>query len=429
MSLLLALEPLFNDIIHKSNVNNVRYKGINEVERLLIDFNITWLTMYYGVCWIATNRAAFEQAKQAMHSDDFAAEHTLEKSPYMAALLLSSSSPQNTVLRQQQAIAFMNRNQELCQKWYEYNDDLDTPLLKLNKCDCQCFCLPRHERGPCPTPNKEKEIQRRLRRREKEIAELRLVDQTITKQVIHPPLYTDNHGCQNDITERMRATLFVWLNEVIRTQSRLTNKRELYYLTTSLTDRYLAITEPIDRTVLQLVGTSALLVAGNIHNIQLDETWLSGMTGKAYTPEEILRRSFDIIARLDSNLNTTTCVGLLEEMLQIINASEMTTSLAHYYAEYNVQYGTYLMHKPHDFCCAVIYCALKQQYGEHANHLVWPLQYSLFFGLSEDNLLPCAREIVKNLSKELKRVLGSIRKKYSTEEYHYAATRPLPKFE
>ncbi len=170
-SLLLAVEPLISSIIMDDNYDKYT---TGEIDRIFVDFKMTWSTLYYGVCWFATNKQLLLEEAQRIESEDFAAEFGIDNAPFMAAKFLSSSccNASTAPIQRQRALAFMNRNKELCQLWYEHNNGLEKPLLVLNKCDCDCYCLPRHENGKCPSPNKAKVTQRLAQQREMETSML-----------------------------------------------------------------------------------------------------------------------------------------------------------------------------------------------------------------------------------------------------------------
>ena len=89
------------------------------------------------------------------------------------------------------------------------------------------------------------------------------------------------------IQERMRAVLFDWLIEVCEVY-RL--HRETFYLATDFIDRYLAKTEDVPKTRLQLLGVTCLFVASKIEEIyppKLGE--FTYVTDGACSDEEILQ--------------------------------------------------------------------------------------------------------------------------------------------
>jgi hypothetical protein len=90
---------------------------------------------------------------------------------------------------------------------------------------------------------------------------------------------------QAHINEKMRAILIDWLVEV---HLKFKLVPETLYLTVNLIDRYL-LGSPVERSNLQLVGVSALLLASKYEEIYPPELKdLVYITDKAYTQEQIL---------------------------------------------------------------------------------------------------------------------------------------------
>lgn len=98
---------------------------------------------------------------------------------------------------------------------------------------------------------------------------------------------------QSDINESMRAILVDWLIDV-HLKFKLLN--ETLFLTINIIDRYLSAKSNVQRSKLQLVGVSALLISTKYEEIYPPTVKdLVYITDNAYTKEEILEMEYQIL--------------------------------------------------------------------------------------------------------------------------------------
>jgi G2/mitotic-specific cyclin-B, other len=238
---------------------------------------------------------------------------------------------------------------------------------------------------------------------------------------------------QADLNSKMRSILVDWLVEVH-------HKFKLYtsslYLCVNILDRFLSKVS-ILRARLQLVGISAFFLA-----CKFEEVYPPGandfvhITDNAYTKKEMLTMESDILAALNYEILVPTAHTFLSRYLNAIRASDSIRHLANYYAERNLQEAHMLEVKPRVYAGAALYAALKQQNMRYASKLhsspVWTTILQDESNLSEADLLPCARLMIKHAREEpittSKRKLIAAKRKYTQEKFQAVALLDLPSF-
>ena len=156
------------------------------------------------------------------------------------------------------------------------------------------------------------------------------------------------------------------------------------------------------------------------------------ITDYAYTADQVLVMETAMLTRLAYNICIPTGYHFLARYLDSISASERTRSLAHYYAERNMQEYDSLKYKPHVFAAACVYLSLKQQVqhvladsAAATGESCWSQTLKEESGLCEPDLLCCAKTIIRHVKEEpetaSKRRLNAVRKKYPL-----ISTLPLP---
>ena len=132
------------------------------------------------------------------------------------------------------------------------------------------------------------------------------------------------------IQERMRAVLFDWLIEVCEVY-RL--HRETFYLATDFIDRYLARTEDVPKTRLQLLGVTCLFVASKIEEIyppKLSE--FTYVTDGACSDEEILQMELVLLKELNWGLSPMTPNAWVKLFMQTANTDQRAAAAGSFLA-------------------------------------------------------------------------------------------------
>lgn len=237
---------------------------------------------------------------------------------------------------------------------------------------------------------------------------------------------------QMDINSKMRSILVDWLVEV---HCKFKLQTPTLWLCVNILDRYLERV-PTARAKLQLIGVTSLLIAAKyeeVHPCEVQDCVY--ITDYAYEKEEVLETESAILQKLDYNITVPTGFHFITRYLNSIQASERTRHVASYYAERNLQEGDMLSVLPHKFAASAIYAALKQQSHQYVTlkaSPVWTLALQEESGLSESDIVGCARTIVRHVSEEpetqSKRRLIATKKKYTSSKFDGVASLPLPSF-
>ena len=262
---------------------------------------------------------------------------------------------------------------------------------------------------------------------------------------------------QAHINEKMRAILIDWLVEV---HLKFKLVPETLYLTVNLIDRYL-LGSPVERSNLQLVGVSALLLASKYEEIYPPELKdLVYITDKAYTQEQILgmeekmvkalkykmtiasvraprpqrfffgwrRRGREMTTyRRPDGVSTARAHPLrraqvhcfMMRYLKAGHADRRMVWLASYVAERMLQEYSMLKYLPSMVAACAVYVARKNL-GRNA----WSPTLLHYAQYAESDLHACLKDM-HGVLHSTKGSLAAVKKKYSSEKYGTVATMPL----
>jgi G2/mitotic-specific cyclin-B, other len=159
---------------------------------------------------------------------------------------------------------------------------------------------------------------------------------------------------QTDINEKMRAILIDWLIEV---HLKFKLLPETLFLTVNLIDRYLE-KQVIQRTKLQLVGVTAMLIASKYEEIYAPEVRdFVYITDKAYSKEEILKMEFSILTTLDFNITSPSAYRFLERYNKVVNGDTLMFNLARYLIELPLIEYRMLKYTPSNIAASAVFLA------------------------------------------------------------------------
>ena len=128
----------------------------------------------------------------------------------------------------------------------------------------------------------------------------------------------------------MRAILVDWLIEV---HLKFKLLPETLFLTINMIDRYLE-RQVVQRTKLQLVGVTAMLIASKYEEIYAPEVKdFVYITDKAYTKEEILRMECHMLTTLDFDMTVPSAFRFLERFAKVDSTDVIMFNLACYLLE------------------------------------------------------------------------------------------------
>jgi cyclin B len=227
---------------------------------------------------------------------------------------------------------------------------------------------------------------------------------------------------QHAMNTTMRAVLIDWLFEV---HLKLKFTPETLYLTVNIVDRYLTKKANVPRRELQLIGTTALLIASKYEEIcpaNIDD--LVEACAGTYPYGEILETEETILKTLNYQISIPTIYTFLVRYLNAAHADIKLCYLSSYIAEGSLHsYGMMKKYKPSLLAAAAILIGRKA-----IGRNVWSptlLKYSKY---REEDVVPVARDMIAKMTKEMSShtKLVSLRKKYGSRRLHKVVSISLP---
>jgi len=226
---------------------------------------------------------------------------------------------------------------------------------------------------------------------------------------------------QRDINATMRGILIDWLVEVAE-EYRL--EAETLYLAVNYIDRFLSHV-PVNRSKLQLVGVTCMLVASKyeeIHPPAVDEfVYISDNT---YKREEILHMEGMVLNRLNFELSVATSKVFINRFLKAAKAGECdstTEMLCKYLCELTLQEYAFIKYRPSEVAAAALRLAL------HTMRLPsWTPLLECVSGYTADDLSGCVAEMHTVFRKAESSNLQAVREKYSHAKFLCVSTLTPP---
>lgn len=154
----------------------------------------------------------------------------------------------------------------------------------------------------------------------------------------------------------MRSILVDWLVEV-HMKFRLVP--ETLYLCVNIIDRFLDQAF-VERTKLQLVGITALLIACKYEEIYPPEVRdCCYICDHAYTRQEVLDMEAEMLKVLEYRMSVPTAYPFMLRFLHLAKATVTERNAAFYYVERMLQEYSFLRHRPSLVACACISLAMN----------------------------------------------------------------------
>lgn len=220
---------------------------------------------------------------------------------------------------------------------------------------------------------------------------------------------------QPHINEKMRAILIDWLVEV---HQKFRCVPDTLYLTINLIDRYLEL-ETVERSRLQLVGVTALLIAAKYEEIYPPELCdLVYITDKAYTKQEILRMEETVLKALQYNVTVASTHSFLVRYLKAAHADRRMVWMACYITERVLQEYSMLQYPPSVIASSAVFLARK-----NLQRNPWSPTLYKYTEYTEDNLYNCLQDMSSILGS--KSNLQAVKKKYSSSKFGCIATESI----
>ncbi|XP_030764225.1 G2/mitotic-specific cyclin-B2 [Sitophilus oryzae] len=133
------------------------------------------------------------------------------------------------------------------------------------------------------------------------------------------------------VTSRMRATLVNWLVEI---HLNLSLELDTLYLSVTLIDRYLQVNKAVNRSIFQLVGSTALFLACKIEELQLPEVSdFVYIADNAFNRKQLLQMEVDMVRRLDFRMSWPLPIYFLRRYSKIAQVKSDQYNLSKYILE------------------------------------------------------------------------------------------------
>lgn len=227
---------------------------------------------------------------------------------------------------------------------------------------------------------------------------------------------------QTDINEKMRAILNDWLIEV---HLKFKLLPETFFLTMNIIDRYLN-KKTIQRTNLQLVGITAMLIASKYEEIYAPEVKdFVFITDKAYSRQEVISMELEILNTLEYNLTMPSANRFVEMYNHFIGYNQLVLNFALYLLDLSIVEYKMLKFKGSLLAASVLYVATKLLHKENVvyNDSI-EIDSIKLYELSEyveDEIKECAKEVCLIYDYSDKTGLLGIKKKYSLPKFQEVA--------
>jgi cyclin B len=223
------------------------------------------------------------------------------------------------------------------------------------------------------------------------------------------------------VTVKMRTILVDWLCEV---HHKLKLKAETLYLTVNIVDRYLAKKTDVARSKLQLVGTTALLIASKYEEIypaEIDD--LVEACDSAYPSNEIVECEKTVLQTLNYQLSIPTIYMFLLRYLNAAHATRELCYLVSYIAEGTLHnYGMMTRFKPSQLAAAAVLIGRKAL-GRNA----WSPTLLKYSDYRREDVTPVAKLMIVNMNELISSTkLAYLSKKYGSKKFQGVATIKLP---
>jgi len=222
------------------------------------------------------------------------------------------------------------------------------------------------------------------------------------------PYYLNN---QLEINEKMRAVLVDWLIEVHRMFKLIP---ETLFLSVSLIDRYLSITQ-VSRDTLQLLGITAMFIAAKYEEIYAPECMdFVYVSDGACTKHQILKMEQTLLNTLQFNITHPTPVHFLRRYSKAAGSDYMLHTLCKYLIELALLDVNLLKFPPSLISASAVYLG-RAMVGKTAP--IWTPTLEHYTTYKEVQVRECAHLMNQFLKKSQRSSLKSVRMKYGHEKF------------
>ncbi|XP_053297742.1 cyclin-A1 [Pleuronectes platessa] len=222
------------------------------------------------------------------------------------------------------------------------------------------------------------------------------------------PGHLENHP---EVTSSMRVVLVDWMVEVVQEYNL---RLETLHLAVNYLDRFLSGTALVQRAKLQLVGTTALLIASKYEEIyppKLND--FVYITDSTYTKGQLIRMEHFVLKVLAFKMAAPTMNQFLRLFMSIHPVSANTENLALYVAELSLMEIEPFLHYTSSIVAAAAFCLALYT----VNESLWPDSLSLFTAYTMADIGPCLNELHKLFIRAESHPQQAITKKYKSSKY------------
>lgn len=221
------------------------------------------------------------------------------------------------------------------------------------------------------------------------------------------PMYMES---QPDINEKMRAILVDWLVDVNLKFKLLPGT---LFLTINIIDRFLS-KEVVDRTQIQLVGISALMIVGKFEEIYppLLKDYVA-VCDNAYTREQILEMESRILLTLNFNLAQTSSYSFLQQIQLNVKLDPKALTFARYIIE-NALFDLSLLKYSNLIIAAGATFLVHKIFKKDD----WKKSFEAKVGISEKIAKSCAKDLFQTMQTQDKTSLMALKRKFMSPEYY-----------
>ncbi|XP_076624696.1 G2/mitotic-specific cyclin-B [Colletes latitarsis] len=234
---------------------------------------------------------------------------------------------------------------------------------------------------------------------------------------------TKGYLAGQEVTSKMRSVLIDWLVEV---HQQFHLMQETLYLTVAIIDRFLQTFRAIDKKRLQLVGVTAMFIAGKYEEMYSpDIKDYVYITDNAYSKVEILQMEMLIVKTLDYSFGRPLPLHFLRRYSKAGKALSIHHTTAKCFLEHCLVHYEMCHYPPSLLAAAAIYLAfIIIGNDDDKEKVVWTSTLAHYSTYSRDDVLPVVREIAGIIVNVDKSKYQAVRKKYVQSKYMKISTRP-----
>lgn len=226
------------------------------------------------------------------------------------------------------------------------------------------------------------------------------------------PEYLQRHP---QINAKMRAILVDWL---VLVHQKFTLLQETLFLTISIIDRYLELEiENVDKSRLQLVGVTAMLIASKYEEMYAPEVRdFVYITDNTYSSLDIRDLERHMLRKMEYSFGTPLCIHFLRRFSRAGQVTPEIHTMGKFLMELCLPDYKALQFLPSQQAAAALYLAMKvYDAGD------WSLTLQHYSGYSEEDVLPCMRKMAQLLMETRTSKQQAVMNKYSSSRFFKVA--------